>query len=93
MQHMKSKEEFNQYEFEQIELVQSSEQKSSSTGRVKYFFLHFDSTQNGEISLWKFSIKKPHLPKIVDKTLVHVLMTEICLRQTLNFRSLGVGKY
>ena len=35
---MKSKEEFNQYEFEQIELVQSSEQKSSSTGRVKYFF-------------------------------------------------------
>ena len=63
MQHMKSKEEFNQYEFEQIELVQSSEQKSSSTGRVKYFF-YFDSTQNGEISLWKFSIKKPHLPKI-----------------------------
>ena len=39
MQHMKSKEEFNQYEFEQIELVQSSEQKSSSTGRVKYFIL------------------------------------------------------
>ena len=38
MQHMKSKEEFNQYEFEQIELVQSSEQKSSSTGRVKYFY-------------------------------------------------------
>ena len=29
MQHMKSKEEFNQYEFEQIELVASSELKSS----------------------------------------------------------------
>ena len=90
---MKSKEEFNQYEFEQIELVQSSEQKSSSsTGRVKYFFIltvpKMEKFRYGNFPLRNHICQK----YLVDKTLVHVL-TEICLRQTLNFRSLGVGKY
>jgi len=48
MQHMKSKEEFNQYEFEQIELVQSSEQKSSSTGRKLQLPKEVFASQNEE---------------------------------------------
>jgi len=51
MQHMKSKEEFNQYEFEQIELVASSEPKSSPVQKLQLPKEVFASQNVEEIGL------------------------------------------